>query len=76
VEWLEAAGYNRNRKLGTVSVVADIVKGDTVTVRPGPDSCFAEDEYGIITITAGSVSAIRDNKGVALREYMLEPPPR
>jgi penicillin-binding protein 1B len=67
---LRRAGYNANPQLGTFRV-----NGDSITIKPGPESYYST---GGATITAdpsadGSVISITAENGAALAAYQLEP---
>ena len=71
---LRRAGYNANPQLGTFRV-----NGDSITIKPGPQSYYST---GGATITAdpsagdsseGSVVSIKAENGAALAAYQLEP---
>jgi penicillin-binding protein 1B len=64
---LRQAGYNANSQLGTFTLT-----GDTIRIKPGPQSYHATDGATIDT-TGGEVQSITAENGVALRGYSLEP---
>jgi penicillin-binding protein 1B len=64
---LRQAGYNANRELGTFQI-----DGDTIVIKPGPQSYHATDGATINTAD-GEVQSITAENGVALRGYSLEP---
>ncbi len=64
---LRQAGYNANSQLGTFTLT-----GDTIRIKPGPQSYHATDGATIDT-TGGEVQTITAENGVALRGYSLEP---
>src|SRR5260370_24947096 len=64
---LRQAGYNANRELGTFELT-----GDTIRIKPGPQSYHATDGATINT-DGGEVQSITAENGVALRGYSLEP---
>ena len=64
---LSRAGYNINRELGTYQLA-----GNTITVKPGPQSYHSTDGATINT-AGGSVKSIIADNGAPLRAYQLEP---
>ncbi len=64
---LRAAGYNENQELGTFRV-----SGDTIQIKPGPQSFHSTDGATIAT-TDGVVESITAENGAALAAYKLEP---
>jgi len=64
---LRRAGYNGNPQLGSYQL-----RGDTVLIKPGPQS-FHSADGATITTTDGVVQSITAENGVALRSYQLEP---
>ncbi|WP_213806852.1 transglycosylase domain-containing protein [Granulicella sp. dw_53] len=64
---LRQAGYNANSELGTFQL-----SGDTIVIKPGPQSYHATDGATINT-TGGEVQSITAENGAALRGYSLEP---
>ncbi len=64
---LSRAGYNGNRELGTYQLT-----GDTITIKPGPQSYHSTDGASIDT-TGGDVQSITADNGAALKAYQLEP---
>ena len=64
---LTQAGYNGNHQLGTFHV-----DGDTIVIKPGPQSFHSTDGATIDT-TGGDVKSITADNGAALRAYQLEP---
>lgn len=64
---LSQAGYNSNRQLGTYQL-----EGDTITIKPGPQSYHSTDGATIDT-TGGNVKSITADNGALLRAYQLEP---
>jgi penicillin-binding protein 1B len=64
---LRQAGYNANHELGTFQI-----DGDTIVIKPGPQSYHATDGATINTAD-GEVQSITAENGVALRGYSLEP---
>lgn len=64
---LHKAGYNANPNLGTFRVM-----GDSITIKPGPNS-FHNTDGATINTAGGSVQSINAENGVALRAYELEP---
>ncbi|MCU1323597.1 MAG: penicillin-binding protein family [Acidobacteriaceae bacterium] len=64
---LRQAGYNANSELGTFTQT-----GDTIRIKPGPQSYHATDGATIDT-TDGEVRSITAENGAALRGYSLEP---
>jgi len=64
---LRRAGYNQNDQLGSYQL-----RGDSILIKPGPQSYLASD--GATINTAGdSVQSITAENGVALAAYKLEP---
>jgi penicillin-binding protein 1B len=64
---LRAAGYNSNPQLGTFQL-----SGDTIFIKPGPQSYHSTDG-ATITTSDGQVDSITAENGAALRGYALEP---
>ena len=64
---LRAAGYNSNPQLGTYTLT-----GDTIRIKPGPESFHSTDGATIDT-TGDEVQSITADSGAALRGYELEP---
>jgi penicillin-binding protein 1B len=64
---LRRAGYNGNPQLGSFQL-----RGNTVLIKPGPQS-FHSADGATITTTDGVVQSITAENGVALRSYQLEP---
>jgi penicillin-binding protein 1B len=64
---LRRANYNNNPKLGTFQL-----NGDTIFIKPGPESYHSTDGATIDT-TGGVVQKITAENGVALAAYDLEP---
>jgi penicillin-binding protein 1B len=64
---LRKAGYNQTPQLGTFQL-----RGDSILIKPGPQSYLATDGATINT-TGGSVQSITAENGVALAGYKLEP---
>ena len=64
---LRTAGYNTNPEMGTYRL-----QGDTIQVKPGPQSYLAADGATIVT-TDGQVKTITAEDGAALAGYKLEP---
>jgi len=64
---LRRAGYNSNTELGTFNQ-----SGDSITIKPGPQSYHSTDGATIST-QDGQVTGIAAENGVALRAYELEP---
>ena len=64
---LRRAGYNGNPQLGNYQL-----RGDTILVKPGPQSYHSTDG-ATITTTDGQVQSITAENGVALKSYQLEP---
>ena len=74
---LRIAGYNANPKLGTFTV-----SGNSITIKPGPESYHSTDGATITTAPSTgdsepgqgwSVSSITADNGAALAAYELEP---
>src|ERR1700722_1553307 len=66
-EDLRQAGYNSNSQLGTFQLT-----GDTISIKPGPQSYHATDG-ATITTTNGEVRSITAENGASLAGYSLEP---
>ena len=64
---LRQAGYNVNPQMGTFRL-----QGDTIQVKPGPQSYLAADGATIVT-SDGVVKTITAEDGVPLAGYKLEP---
>jgi len=64
---LRSAGYNSNPELGTYQL-----SGDTVQIKPGPQS-FHSTDGATITSVDGVVQSITADNGAALQGYKLEP---
>ncbi|MEO6923893.1 MAG: transglycosylase domain-containing protein, partial [Bryocella sp.] len=64
---LRRAGYNQNPQLGNFQL-----RGDSILIKPGPQSYLAADGATINTAN-GSVQNIVAENGVALGTYKLEP---
>ncbi len=64
---LRRAGYNGNPQLGTYQL-----RGDSILIKPGPQS-FHSADGATITTTDREVQSITAENGVALRSYQLEP---
>lgn len=64
---LRRAGYNTNPQMGTFRL-----QGDTVQVKPGPESYLAADGATIVT-SNGQVQTITAEDGAPLAGYKLEP---
>ena len=64
---LRQAGYNANPQLGTFKL-----SGDTIFIKPGPES-FHTTDGATITTTGDEVQSITAENGAALRAYELEP---
>jgi len=64
---LRRAGYNGNPQLGNYQL-----RGDTILIKPGPQSYHSTDG-ATITTTDGQVQSITAENGVALKSYQLEP---
>ncbi len=64
---LRQAGYNGNRQLGTFQL-----DGETIQIKPGPQSYHSTDGATIDT-SGGDVQSITADNGAALRAYQLEP---
>ncbi|HZL28801.1 MAG TPA: transglycosylase domain-containing protein, partial [Acidobacteriaceae bacterium] len=64
---LRRAGYNANPQLGNYQL-----RGDTILIKPGPQSYHSTDG-ATITTTDGQVQSITAENGVALKSYQLEP---
>ncbi|MBW8747794.1 MAG: PBP1A family penicillin-binding protein [Acidobacteria bacterium] len=64
---LRQAGYNNNPQMGTYQL-----RGDTILIKPGPQS-FHSTDGATITTEDGEVQSITAENGVALRGYELEP---
>jgi penicillin-binding protein 1B len=64
---LQSAGYNTNPDFGTYEL-----RGDSILIKPGPQSYLAPDAATIST-SDGQISSITAQNGVALQGYKLEP---
>ena len=64
---LRKAGYNQNNQLGSFQL-----RGDSILIKPGPQSYLASDGATINT-EGGAVQSITAENGVALAGYKLEP---
>jgi penicillin-binding protein 1B len=64
---LRRAGYNGSPELGSFQL-----RGDSILIKPGPQSYLATDG-ATITTTDGVVQSITAENGVALAAYKLEP---
>jgi penicillin-binding protein 1B len=64
---LRRAGYNQNPQLGSFQL-----RGDSILIKPGPQSYLAADGATINT-SAGTVQSIVAENGVSLAAYKLEP---
>ncbi len=64
---LRRAGYNVNPLMGSYQL-----RGDTILIKPGPQS-YHNTDGATITSTNGVVQSITAENGVALRSYQLEP---
>ena len=64
---LRRAGYNANPQLGSYQL-----RGDTVLIKPGPQSYHSTDGATISTLN-DTVQSITAENGVPLRSYQLEP---
>lgn len=64
---LRRAGYNNNTQLGSYEL-----RGDSILIKPGPQSYLAMDG-ATITTTGDQVQSITAENGVALAAYKLEP---
>jgi penicillin-binding protein 1B len=64
---LRRAGYNSNAQMGTFNLA-----GDTIRIKPGPQSYHSADG-ATINAAGGLVQSITADNGVALRGYQLEP---
>jgi penicillin-binding protein 1B len=64
---LRRAGYNANPQLGSYEL-----RGDSILIKPGPQSYLAMDGATINT-TGGEVQSITAENGAALSAYKLEP---
>ena len=64
---LRRAGYNSNPQLGSFEL-----RGDTLLIKPGPQSYHSTDG-ATITTTDSQVQSITAENGVALKSYQLEP---
>ena len=64
---LRRVGYNANPQLGSFQL-----RGDTILIKPGPQSYHSTDG-ATITTTDGQVQSITAENGVALKSYQLEP---
>jgi penicillin-binding protein 1B len=69
---LRAAGYASNGQGGSTQLGNFQLRGDTILVKPGPQSYHSTDGATINT-TGGSVMTITAENGVPLRAYELEP---
>ncbi|MDP9039979.1 MAG: transglycosylase domain-containing protein [Acidobacteriota bacterium] len=74
---LRRAGYNSNTQLGTFQLT-----GDTIVIKPGPQSYHSTDGATIVTepssggapgASSGVVQTITADNGAALAAYQLEP---
>jgi penicillin-binding protein 1B len=66
-EDLRAAGYNANPQLGTFQV-----SGDSILIKPGPES-YHNADGATITTDGNDVTSITAENGAALKGYELEP---
>ncbi|HEX4154710.1 MAG TPA: transglycosylase domain-containing protein [Acidobacteriaceae bacterium] len=64
---LRRAGYNSNPQMGTYRL-----EGETVQVKPGPESYLAADGATIVS-SNGQIQTITAENGAALAAYKLEP---
>ncbi|MDE3106393.1 MAG: penicillin-binding protein, partial [Acidobacteriota bacterium] len=64
---LRVAGYNTNPQLGSFQLA-----GDSITIKPGPESYHAPDGATINT-SGGVVQSITGESGATLSAYSLEP---
>jgi penicillin-binding protein 1B len=64
---LRRAGYNGDPQLGSYEL-----RGDSILIKPGPQSYLAMDG-ATITTTGGQVQSITAENGAALSAYKLEP---
>jgi penicillin-binding protein 1B len=64
---LRRAGYNGNAQLGSYEL-----RGNSILIKPGPQSYLAMDG-ATITTTGGQVQSITAENGAALSAYKLEP---
>ena len=64
---LRRAGYNSNTELGSYEL-----RGNSILIKPGPQSYLAMDGATIIT-AGGQVQSITAENGAALSGYKLEP---
>ena len=64
---LRRAGYNVNAQMGSYQL-----RGDTILIKPGPQS-FHNTDGATITSLNGVVQSITAENGAALRAYQLEP---
>jgi penicillin-binding protein 1B len=64
---LRRAGYNGNPELGSYEL-----RGDSILIKPGPQSYLAMDG-ATITTTGGQVQSITAENGAELSAYKLEP---
>ncbi|MGA8940333.1 MAG: transglycosylase domain-containing protein [Acidobacteriaceae bacterium] len=64
---LRRAGYNNNSQLGSYEL-----RGNSILIKPGPQSYLAMDG-ATITTTDGQVQSITAENGAALSAYKLEP---
>ena len=69
---LRAAGYASNGQGGNLQLGNFQLRGDTILVKPGPQSYHSTDGATINT-TGGTVMTITAENGVPLRAYELEP---
>jgi penicillin-binding protein 1B len=69
---LRAAGYTTPDAAKTSPLGTYTESGQTITVRPGPQSYHAEDS-ATIRVSGGQVQSISDDRGQELASYELEP---
>jgi penicillin-binding protein 1B len=69
---LRAAGYSADGASQTSPLGTYVEGGQSITVRPGPQSYHAQDG-AVIHVNAGVVQSINDDHGQPLASYELEP---
>jgi penicillin-binding protein 1B len=69
---LRAAGYSADGASQTSPLGTYVEGGQSITVRPGPESYHAQDG-AVIHVSAGIVQSINDDHGQPLSSYELEP---
>ncbi len=69
---LREAGYSTDGAAQTSQLGTYSQRGQSITVRPGPQSYHTEDS-AIIRVSSGLVQSINDDRGQPLASYELEP---